>query len=211
MFKKLLSIFAITATLLMATSASAATFDFQSWADNNADPNYQGEMGANPISGTVDGITVDAYGHNVKTGRAYAYLDAGNAGMGVCSALSGNQCANPADDNVTANEILWLDFNEGVIIDDMDFRDANHNILAGGFFDLYNDGGLLGSYLFGSDFSALGLAGDVFGFGFNDTQFYVETMTVSAVPLPAALPLFGAALLGMAVLGRRRRNKATLA
>jgi len=39
-------------------------------------------------------------------------------------------------------------------------------------------------------------------FGFYEIQ-------VSAVPLPAALPLFGAALLGMAYLGRRRKLKAT--
>ncbi|MEX1034658.1 MAG: VPLPA-CTERM sorting domain-containing protein [Sneathiella sp.] len=34
--------------------------------------------------------------------------------------------------------------------------------------------------------------------------------TVSAVPIPAALPLFGAALLGLGYLGRRRKQKAQL-
>jgi hypothetical protein len=35
----------------------------------------------------------------------------------------------------------------------------------------------------------------------------ILTTTVSAVPIPAALPLFGAALIGMAFLARRRKNK----
>ena len=38
--------------------------------------------------------------------------------------------------------------------------------------------------------------------------FEVDNIAISAVPLPAALPLFGAALAGMGVMGRRRRAKA---
>lgn len=39
-------------------------------------------------------------------------------------------------------------------------------------------------------------------------NFQVARIEISAVPLPAALPLFGAALLGMGILGRRRKNQA---
>ncbi len=37
------------------------------------------------------------------------------------------------------------------------------------------------------------------------------TITVSAVPLPAALPLFGSALVGVGLFGRRRSKKASAA
>lgn len=210
MLKKLLTTIAVATTLLITSSAGAATFDFKSWADNNADPNYQGETGGDPITGTVEGITLNAYGQ-WQDNQAFAYLDAGNAGLGVCKTLNGSQCTPSNDDNVTEDETLWLDFGQVVDIDDMDFRDANHNVLALGGFDLFDDGGFINSFLFGSDFSALGLSGDVFGFRFHDEEFYIETMTVSAVPLPAALPLFGAALLGMGYLGRRRKNRAQIA
>jgi spondin N len=39
-------------------------------------------------------------------------------------------------------------------------------------------------------------------------NFQVARIEISAVPLPAALPLFGAALLGLGILGRRRKNQA---
>jgi hypothetical protein len=46
---------------------------------------------------------------------------------------------------------------------------------------------------------------DDVGKGLSNYRIY---STVSAVPLPAALPLFGAALLGMGYLGRRKKKKA---
>ncbi|MEH6524490.1 MAG: spondin domain-containing protein [Sneathiella sp.] len=42
-------------------------------------------------------------------------------------------------------------------------------------------------------------------------NFQVARIEISAVPLPAALPLFGAALLGMGFLSRRRKNLAKTA
>jgi hypothetical protein len=51
-----------------------------------------------------------------------------------------------------------------------------------------------------------GLTGTVFEFSYVDTQFYLEAITVSAVPLPPALLLFGAALAGLGWIGRRRKQ-----
>jgi hypothetical protein len=42
-------------------------------------------------------------------------------------------------------------------------------------------------------------------------SFEVDNIAISAVPLPAALPLFGAALAGMGVVGRKRRKAAAAA
>ena len=44
---------------------------------------------------------------------------------------------------------------------------------------------------------------DAYGYGFSDFDF----TTVTAVPLPAALPLFGAALMGLGYLSRRRKQQ----
>ncbi|MCG8550071.1 MAG: VPLPA-CTERM sorting domain-containing protein [Desulfobacterales bacterium] len=44
---------------------------------------------------------------------------------------------------------------------------------------------------------------DDYGYAFSDFDF----TTVTAVPLPAALPLFGAALMGLGYLSRRRKQQ----
>lgn len=40
----------------------------------------------------------------------------------------------------------------------------------------------------------------------TENSFEVDDVAISNVPLPAALPLFGAALMGMGLFGRKRRN-----
>lgn len=51
------------------------------------------------------------------------------------------------------------------------------------------------------DYEGTFASANAYGYGYSDFDF----TTVSAVPLPAALPLFGAALLGLGFLGRRKR------
>lgn len=46
------------------------------------------------------------------------------------------------------------------------------------------------------------------GVGKGLSNYRIYTTEISAVPLPAALPLFGAALIGIGYLGRRRKKKA---
>lgn len=41
--------------------------------------------------------------------------------------------------------------------------------------------------------------------------FEVDNISISSVPVPAALPLFGAAIAGLGAMGKRRRNKAAAA
>ncbi|MCR9215063.1 MAG: VPLPA-CTERM sorting domain-containing protein [Proteobacteria bacterium] len=52
--------------------------------------------------------------------------------------------------------------------------------------------------------------GDKFGIGASDKndEFLIKSITVSAVPLPAALPLYGAGLAVMGFVGWRKRRKA---
>lgn len=52
--------------------------------------------------------------------------------------------------------------------------------------------------------------GDKFGIGASDKndEFLIKSITVSAVPLPAALPLYGAGLAVLGFVGWRKRRKA---
>jgi len=45
----------------------------------------------------------------------------------------------------------------------------------------------------------------------NGNAFEVDNVYVSSVPIPAALPLFGAAVAGLGAMGKRRRRKAAAA
>jgi hypothetical protein len=46
--------------------------------------------------------------------------------------------------------------------------------------------------------------------GEND-RFLIDNIALTAVPIPAARPLFISAIVGMGLLGRRRRQQQTLA
>ncbi|MEH6528244.1 MAG: PEP-CTERM sorting domain-containing protein [Sneathiella sp.] len=222
MLKKCIHATAIAAlsTFLMTGQASAVSvFDFVSWADNSSNVNYQdlgsvgnGEYGGQPITtlSAIDGISMEATGF-AGDEAAFAYLDKGRAGMGVCKVITKSlQCNPSSDDNVTATELLVIDFNQEVNLLDMSFRDGKHNLLGDFDIDFYIDGISQGITLFDDAFFASGITGKKFGFGFVKEEFYISTMSVSAVPVPAALPLFGAALLGMGFLARRRKQKAAL-
>ena len=109
---------------------------------------------------------------------------------------------------------------------------ANYLGLLWGSVDSYNTIQFLGvgdavlATFTGDDFIVhngnQGAAGTYYANFFSDTSFLkvvlssksnsfeIDNVAISAVPLPAALPLFGAALAGMGVLGRKRR-KAQLA
>ncbi len=113
----------IIGLLMIAPGARAATFDFEAIAD--ASP---GEFGAPSIVFNDSGIQLTA------TGRSFlnhlttynAYLDAGNAGLGVCKVLAVGQCNPSNDDSVTLNEIVQLSFNKLVTVTSITFRDGDH-------------------------------------------------------------------------------------
>ncbi|WP_169546224.1 hypothetical protein [Sneathiella aquimaris] len=202
-----LTLISTFAGLFSIGMANAATFDYAAIAD--APP---GEMGGQPLIHSDGGVTVEARGY-LSGAPAYAYLDSGSAGMGVCSTgLTGTlQCVDSSDDNVTTDETLELTFNKIVTIDSIAFADSVHGTagLVGGVLALTIDGSpiLGGMSLDPADWGLFaGLTGTVFEFSYVDTQFYLEAITVSAVPLPPALLLFGAALAGLGWIGRRRKQ-----
>lgn len=200
--KKLLSLIAAG---LFASSAQAATLDFFAEAWNN-------ERGV--VDGTViamDGVPV-TFSAN---GNHEAYFDHG-AGLGVCLNLTASLQCNPAsDDNITVGEVLTLGFSTPQVLGGLIFRGAQHGLLTTTQTFLFGtNGGTLTSYTF-QEFGALSFnnvnsATFAYG-GTNAYQFYLDAATVTAyepstVPVPPALPLLGAGLLGLGLLVRKRRS-----
>lgn len=207
---KLTTIAVSTAALLFATTAGAATLDFEDLA-NGAETGI-----SNGDSLMIDGlnVTFTATGTNGPGQEVAAYLDHDDAGLGVCSnwtataAVNDNECNPSSDDNVTSGESVTLTFDnliESFTISS--FNDSQHNSLAGSTDTLLINGieysftDALGATFSGTD-SITFAFDDVSG---NGSQFYVGVAEVALVPLPAAGLLLLAGMGGLAAMRRRRK------
>ncbi|MGV6849611.1 MAG: VPLPA-CTERM sorting domain-containing protein [Marinibacterium sp.] len=61
---------------------------------------------------------------------------------------------------------------------------------------------------FNSDPAFLAMSAQGFGFDYEESHFSYGNVVISAVPLPAGMPLMGVALLALGGLARRQRRKA---
>ena len=209
MFKKLTSsILAAAVGVLLATNvSSAATFDFVAIADG---PPVK-EEGGQPLNFSDEGINLQAFGF-VGGQDAFAYLDhswdvinhRAPGGLGVCGSIDQDLECDPAwDDNVTTDESLKLVFDREVTLSVSAFN--NHNIVVAGLVDFSVDGGAFVALEMSNLANFASHLGTMFEFRYNDAEFYLGGVQVSAVPLPPAVLLFGAALFGLGWLGRRRK------
>jgi hypothetical protein len=182
--------------------AHAGTINFITLTEDN--PGGYGEGAWSSLVLNVGGATVTITGHATDDSPAgdilqYAYLDWGNAGLGVCKdVVSGapvnnqvagrtsNSCKNSSDDNVTTNEYLKFVFDRDVTVNNLWFNN-NHD---GGF----GMGDMV--KIDGTDYPVVtGYAGGINGRGpftvsanspflvaFSNEQFYISGMEVTAVP-----------------------------
>ncbi len=215
----------ILLTLVNVASVSAATFYFMSYADSDADADGYHERGYKDFGVTEDGITLQATGYYKQKNKwansnSYAYLDRGNAGLGVCHQVKGlNQCDPSSDDNVTYKEKLVLTFDQTVNLDEMSFRNGGHGTKFKGKFQLSillnGIWGEWAKYDLDRNFTS-SLLGEGFAFynpnkrDKNKYQFYIDTMTVSSAPSTlavSAVPAPGSVFLLMLGLIGLRANK----
>ena len=191
-----------------------------------------GESGYSLYGVTNNGISVTASGSStIDDDNAdgtidtyqFAYMDSSwrsnSAGLGVCKDLVNNsQCGPSSDDNVTANETLKLAFNTTVSLDILGLVNGEHYIedkhFSGKFEILVDSSQLyaldlkqfpdLSQLIVGKTFEFISLADP--DNKSNSTEFYINSLTVSTVPVPAAAWLFGSALLGFFGFSRRKAN-----
>ena len=227
--KKIFTSLAAFLVMLFSSQASAVTFDFIDLTQNGSG---LGESSWLSLSAS-DHVDLDYFGFKVTghatndlpndvAGTAdteqFAYLDWGTAGLGVCKDADGapsgnnqgssaNSCAPRSDDNVTVGEYLEFSFTQDVVVENIWFNN-NHD---GGFDDTDKVTIGLVEYAVMTGFAdgdnGIGsftlAAGDILKVAYNNEEFYVSGMAVSAVPVPAAIWLFGTALIGFVGLGRR--------
>ncbi|PHQ69549.1 MAG: hypothetical protein COB93_07760 [Sneathiella sp.] len=118
--------------------------------------------------------------------------------------------------DMTVGTALTLPFHKKVVIDAITFRKSGRPIWESsdaGFFNRQIDSGGYNATSF-APFPAM-LMGQMLGFAHpaqqhKDRRFYMDSVSVSDIPLPPALLLFGAALGGIGFLGRRQKAKTAL-
>jgi len=218
---KLISSTVLGLGLLLAVSAHATTVDFDFAAIADGDNSYgvlSGERGESSFTFIKDGISVTATGFSTANpaDSFFAYLDEGKAGLGVCQALNTYGHCNPSsDDNVTFGESLKLIFDQKVTLNKTIFANGRHHANFRGDFNLSIDGGPVTTIALKNIFSTP-LSGTEFIFSnpnagggsgvSNNQQFYIQSMRVAAVPVPAALWLFGSGLICLTRLTGRGKK-----
>ncbi|MEP3244517.1 MAG: VPLPA-CTERM sorting domain-containing protein [Sneathiella sp.] len=202
MKKILATLFALA---LSCTAAQAATFDFT------------GNGGrATSYTFVEDGISVTASPASFNNGGGTSTSPSYRVGQyGGGLGMSRYWGENHQVDGWFGNDLIVFDFDRNVTIESVSFTHVDRDDEFSFFFDLGNDGSLddinfnvdipgSGTYSFFGTWT-----GDTFGIGaydYND-NFKISGMTVSAVPLPAALPLYGAGMAVIGFIGWRRKKR----
>ncbi len=206
------------ATILVFSSASAmaaTTFSFISG------PNGSAGWTTGSLNYSQDGIGLSASAGRYSSGTV---SDSGEIrqynshGLAIWSTGSEN---DHQIDGSGRNDVAVFQFDQDVILDAVSFTsryNSNGDQFAF-FFDTDNDGDLelvqngldanpTDTYSF---LGGLLKEGDLFGIGAisSDDDFKLESLTVSVsvVPLPAALPLYGAGIAVLGFIGYRRKKK----
>jgi hypothetical protein len=180
-----------------------------------------GEAGFQTILLNADAENLNIFINNGgSAGKAYFDADSGGSpgGLGSCRALDANaQCVPSSDDNLTlaADEKIRMDFTldgsifTDAIFGDFTFRNDDHNLINGTVSVSHESGSSTITLTDGvGDFSVIGsssflLFNEDGGVG-STSNYYISEANISAVPVPAAVWLFGSALAGLGWFRRRQ-------
>jgi hypothetical protein len=206
--------------LFIVGSVQAGIINFISLTES---PSGLGESAWNTLSVTSDGVTASIKGYGTDDDSAqYAYLDWGNAGLGVCKDLvnsskvdtaypksPSNNCDPSSDDNVTSTEYLVFTFSHNVVVKNVWFNNNHDGGLGAGDQALIqgNPYNIATGYAGGANgVGPFAVAmGNDFVVAFSNEQFYISGIEIMKVTEPSALLLFGLGLLSLTRI-RRARN-----
>jgi hypothetical protein len=230
--RHLITAVTFTASLALASAASATTINFnvgKGW--NSAGHSYGA---SNEV--TVTGATVDHAGKILTNDEFVASWFGTQGGLGICSASKTRKCTGGTSessgrdqhtiDGKTKREMALLDFGLAQVeitsvtfaywdrYDDFDFGVYASKLVGAAptpFTVNFDSGSNISLRTF--SFSAGQLVGSLFGFGANHSSdaFKLQSLTyntvppVSEVPLPAAGWLLLAGLGGMGAMKRRKK------
>lgn len=204
--------------VISAARAEAAVIDFLAAA--NAAERGIANVAPGAANLTLGGVAMRLTSTDTTTGAAYfSYLDAGDAGLGVCKVITSTAQCNPSsDDNITQSESVLIEFLAGPLdIGAINLRLEGHTVpssaaeLARTLLIAVN-GGALTRFTFAQALAATFANISSIRFAFDDAspntadQFYVSSLVVT--PVPAALPLLLSGLAGLGLAGRRKRAQA---
>ena len=223
--KTIAKIAAVAAFSFTAASAHAITFDFRAGGNTGGNFNLPSPVPSTPL--VIGGIGIQGNGGEYD-GTSIVDIDSrrltkNDNGLGVdCAGLGAFVCADEIDGNFTVNDdLLTLVFDQVVRFDSAFFTELDEDDDVDVFIDGVAVAALTNVNIgdlnpLGNPLSLLGLTGASISFGaddassnnLNEDDFRLGSITVSAVPLPAALPLFATALAGIGWMSRRKRSKA---
>lgn len=203
MKKILATLFALA---LSCTAAQAATFDFTGSGGLATSYTFMDSgisVTATATSFSNAGILIDD-----PRDRIGQY----SQGLGATTHIGDSH----QTDGANRNDLIVFDFDQEIILESVTFTHVDSNDDFRFFFESGSTltdwgsnidipgSGPSGTYIFNAIW-----AGDLFGIGARDTfdNFKISGMTVSAVPLPAALPLYGAGMAIIGFIGWRRKKR----
>ena len=196
----------------------------------NTKTNPDSIMGANPEvkitasnggSGLANGVSSVAYGPQISGVAYYAYIDGEyreDGGLGVCPLTDGNCAGNP-NDNQKPGEYIHMDFERELVVSSLSITGDHAPVIDNARFWFSLDEGANWDFIdFGINNPLIevllpGWVTDTLDYTIQDTvagdgkeaYMYLSAMTLSEVPVPAAVWLFGTALFGFIAFARRTR------
>ncbi|MEH6405014.1 MAG: hypothetical protein V7750_16675 [Sneathiella sp.] len=204
MFKKIVAV--VSTALVLSVSSmvaqAATTFNFGAGPDRSLVSSFN--MSSGGLDLTVSAGRFSNSGSVTPGGR----VGTNNNGLGVDRGrFDGGQV-----DGALGNDVAIFNFNQDVKFESVTFSNWDNNDQYTFFVGdpLQNQGF---NFLSGYDLAAQNYIASMFGIGAHDSNdnFRIASISVSAVPLPTSVLLFGGALLGLGWLSRRKVKAAAIA